>query len=845
MATRIMFGTTVKVKFSQLHPSSSARKLSSLVDVDGFIKDLTFKDYREYSLHGQEVQCALLQHGSDPNLTLLTQEINMCIPETPLLTTLGPPEPRPNPPTAATTILMPSDSAQLIVPVQQPPRPQSPQPLLASDVESTRISAILATVAKGKSKLAVGDKVACLIRRMHPVRDVKVWAGSQHERGVLKDAIIADIVQYKHKKRGEIPSVKINIDNNTFFVPIRNVIISKTGRQATTTQSSGTAERESDDDASEVNDAAEGEADDSSDEAPANQEADAPEEDTINSASPTSTTASQSTSSISWGVFGDIRVDIAKADLATNSAFFRRIKSCQREAREPFTPLEVFDLCFPLDYLETHVLPATNNAGKALSPNTWRDLSIQELHCFIGLQLLFTCHKHGEKEAFFSPKPPQLWEPHLRITPDIMTIHRYREISRAFRISDDFDKKDKFGAIRDLIACWNEHMRAEYCPSWLNCLDESMVQWENEATCPGSMYIERKPTPRGNEYHTIADAETKILFCVELVEGKDQFATPDYIDKGKTVGLLLRMTEQAGLWASGKAVVLDSAFAVLAGLLELAKKGVFAMACIKKKRYWPRCIDGELMKTKLESAAIGLVVSRRAEYVDPTNSDSGSVPFFHVAFKDANHVGQLMSTFGSTVLCGPTKYRRTEAGLVEFRYASAFHTYYAARNAVDVNNQHRQGIHPVEQLVGTTFWSLRHFWFLVGVSETNAFLAFRQFVQPPAHTASEPKITFRGQLAAALITSYIQFVQQDATSTPNTRSRKANEVPCCDHIANPSKRKATRGDGQEYNESRRLKCHACYDDPDPSTADYRTNRVCACDIRVPMCSYHYSKHLIK
>ena len=34
--------------------------------------------------------------------------------------------------------------------------------------------------------------------------------------------------------------------------------------------------------------------------------------------------------------------------------------------------------------------------------------------------------------------------------------------------------------------------------------------------------MKRKPHPMGNEYHTAACADTKILYCVQIVEGKDQ-----------------------------------------------------------------------------------------------------------------------------------------------------------------------------------------------------------------------------------------------------------------------------------------------------------------------------------
>ena len=80
-----------------------------------------------------------------------------------------------------------------------------------------------------------------------------------------------------------------------------------------------------------------------------------------------------------------------------------------------------------------------------------------------------------------------------------------------------------------------------------------------------------------------------------MVEGRDhpEERPKDPIVKkyGKTVALLLTMCKP--LYSTGKVVILDSGFCVLRGIVELRKKGVFAGALIKKRRYWPKYIDGE------------------------------------------------------------------------------------------------------------------------------------------------------------------------------------------------------------------------------------------------------------
>jgi hypothetical protein len=155
---------------------------------------------------------------------------------------------------------------------------------------------------------------------------------------------------------------------------------------------------------------------------------------------------------------------------------------------------------------------------------------------------------------------------------------------------------DPFFEIRKLVEAWNKNMTSNFRPSWISCLDESMSTWVNKYICPGYMFVPRKPWPFGNEYHTIACGVSEILYRMELVEGKDEpkegRGRKEFDELGKTVGLLLRLTRS--LWGTAKVVVLDSGFCVLQGIVELKKRGVFAAALIRKRRYWPKWIPGTM-----------------------------------------------------------------------------------------------------------------------------------------------------------------------------------------------------------------------------------------------------------
>ena len=140
---------------------------------------------------------------------------------------------------------------------------------------------------------------------------------------------------------------------------------------------------------------------------------------------------------------------------------------------------------------------------------------------------------------------------------------------------------NKFWEIRQMIKEWNKNMRQHYVPSWANCLDESVSIWWSQWMCLGWMFVPRKPHLFGNEYHTVADALTTIIWGIELVEGKDK---PNEVLElfgklGKRLGtktLSLMMCILEPIFNTGKVVILDSGFCVLKALAVLRVKGVFA-----------------------------------------------------------------------------------------------------------------------------------------------------------------------------------------------------------------------------------------------------------------------------
>ena len=127
-------------------------------------------------------------------------------------------------------------------------------------------------------------------------------------------------------------------------------------------------------------------------------------------------------------------------------------------------------------------------------------------------------------------------------------------------------------------------MAQHFLPSWINVLDEPMMEWFNKWD-PVFMCIVRKPYPFGNERHTICYAVTSILWRAHTMEGKDrsnQISKNKWEELGNTVGIILRMYKPR--FSTGKCVVLDSGFCVSKGIIALLEFGVYAAALIKKHK---------------------------------------------------------------------------------------------------------------------------------------------------------------------------------------------------------------------------------------------------------------------
>jgi hypothetical protein len=259
------------------------------------------------------------------------------------------------------------------------------------------------------------------------------------------------------------------------------------------------------------------------------------------------------------------------------------------------------------------------------------------------------------------------------------------------------------------------------------------------------------------------------MFQVELVEGKDQprhFSKP-HDQLGKTVGLLIRLTEP--IHRTGKVVILDSGFCVLKGIVELKKRSVYSSALIKKRRYWPKYINGDAIKLEFGNREVG--------DSDGLPGELDGVPFHVFAMKEPDYVMMLMSTYGTLETHSQRETSRCwkdSNGAVKkknFKYPEVMDNHFLFRHAVDDHNLRRHAPISFEEVWGTKRWANRVFAFLLAVTEVNVLLAS---IKLYGEKYPGGQVEFRKKFAKELINN--PYFEAEAEARPR-RSERNQEQP--------------------------------------------------------------------
>jgi len=404
-------------------------------------------------------------------------------------------------------------------------------------------------------------------------------------------------------------------------------------------------------------------------------------------------------------------------------------------------PLRLFRAMLPKSYLQSIVLSETSAhlvvTGKP-------PMQQEELWKYLGYRVAMTLFKAYHLNDYWSEVGSFL-RPALNFGQYGMSRDRFKDITAAIKFTRGQNLRDPLHAIRDLITAFNANMCNAFQPGWVVCVDESMVHWSNRITLPNWVYVPRKPTPMGQEWHDIACGMSRIIFVLEPVE-------TGFVRRHETVskmaGVVLRLTEDSGLWDTPRLLVGDSAFPSIHLMDQLLAKKIHSIFAFKKHgRGWTKGIPGEFMLEATQDLPLGQSVCLR--------SDQTKKPKFFVAgLRDLNTC--LIMCTGSSMskehdLESTTRFTRDASSriiTVNYKRPECFALYYHFRHAVDDSNNLRQNSDAIEVAWQTQDWSHRTFAFILGLCETNAFNAYRQFA-----TNSEPMdhMTFRRILCEELL----------------------------------------------------------------------------------------------
>ena len=301
-----------------------------------------------------------------------------------------------------------------------------------------------------------------------------------------------------------------------------------------------------------------------------------------------------------------------------------------------------------------------------------------ELWTFLALRMIMACHPSIAVIDFFTPHAVSLTNP-APFLADYMTHARFKEINAALRTAPASagGPPDKFYLVRKMLESWQHHQNTYGIhPGHICCTDESMMEWMNKY-CPGWQYVERKPMPWGNLFHTCACAISGVIFSLEIMEGKDRppwkpkeefedrFNT-NAITKTKVGGLIMRMAKP--LFKRKCIVVHDSGFSCVPAMKELLKEGVHSCMLFKKKRYFPRFTDGAANASFLEQQEFLVPFYKRMRFED--------LHWQINMYRDTAHLTQLGSTYGTGVLFGRqrSRFHPTTGAKITFKHVMPWMT---------------------------------------------------------------------------------------------------------------------------------------------------------------------------
>jgi len=240
---------------------------------------------------------------------------------------------------------------------------------------------------------------------------------------------------------------------------------------------------------------------------------------------------------------------------------------------------------------------------------------------------------------------------------------------------------------------------------------------------PAVTKIIRKPKSVELEITNVACATSGMMLFLELKEGKDKMANREFsayiVPPGRPAkthtSLTLRLTKN---WhGTQRTVVGDSRFASVNTAVALKKHGLYFIGNVKvAKTLYPHKYLNHFFpvdKKGVCSCAKGSSLTLTAKEADVNliaHAWSDRTRFFFV------------STGGTTMPAPPDATVRSRSTTQRTMIANE---YFSGAESIDVHNHFRQGGTALED-IRTTKWYWRVIWTIVGMVETDSYLAWRQ-----------------------------------------------------------------------------------------------------------------------
>ncbi len=352
-------------------------------------------------------------------------------------------------------------------------------------------------------------------------------------------------------------------------------------------------------------------------------------------------------------------------------------------------------------------------------------------------------------------------------------------------------------------------MKKVVIPGTYLCVDELMSQWKGlEAEyllngCPHVTKVKTKPKGVGMMAKATADAASKVIIFLEVVEEKDDMKLKKYCQRSgqaaldpayareelklpHTVATTLRLVQN--WFGSWRIVVGDSWFGSLPTAVQLKLKGLYCTMMIKTAhKGFPKTEFQEWFAG--HGRRVGTKAKRRND-LERGSSKYYYLPLYHPGRRESIPViavgwadttlKMMISTRGHTQEGVPSQRKRHrieinnltgeyEQKIIEYDVKTNYivSTYFDAFPAVDISDHYRQGILGIETNWVTKKFYIRLFSTILGVIFTNAYLAYK------FENNNKDALDFRaflGKLAYSLINNEILVNEH------NLRSRAENQV---------------------------------------------------------------------